>query len=126
MDKHPVYSSAVFFVRKAVFVRNLQIFSKIFSFGQDYSDGQRNISYEDLTGKGCGDLSMSLQADSQDEIGAVAGAFYDMSAQLNDLLRKISVASQQVASSSRNTTSQQLSAQAELLQESVKGFRLRS
>ena len=38
---------------------------------------------------------MSLQADSQDEIGAVAGAFNDMSAQLNDLLRKISTASQQ-------------------------------
>ena len=45
---------------------------------------------------------MSLQADSQDEIGAVAGAFNDMSAQLNDLLRKISTASQQVASGSRN------------------------
>ena len=71
---------------------------------------------------------MSLQADSQDEIGAVAGAFNDMSAQLNDLLRKISVASQQVASGSRNIadSGQQLSAQAELLQESVKGFRLRS
>ena len=79
-----------------------------------------------MTGKGCGDLSVSLQADSQDEIGAVAGAFNDMSAQLNDLLRKISVASQQVASGSRNTASQQLSAQAELLQESVKGFRRRS
>ena len=49
-----------------------------------------------------GDLSVSLQADSQDEIGAVAGAFNDMSAQLNDLLRKISTASQQVASGSRN------------------------
>lgn len=47
-------------------------------------------------------MSVSLQADSQDEIGAVAGAFNDMSAQLNDLLRKISTASQQVASGSRN------------------------
>ena len=49
-----------------------------------------------------GDLSVTLQADSEDEIGAVAGAFNDMSAQLNDILRKIAVASQQVASGSKN------------------------
>lgn len=49
-----------------------------------------------------GDLSVMLQADSEDEIGAVAGAFNDMSDQLNDIIRKISTASQQVASGSKN------------------------
>lgn len=49
-----------------------------------------------------GDLTVSLKVNSDDEIGRVAAAFNSMTAHLNEVMSKITIASQQVASGSKN------------------------
>lgn len=49
-----------------------------------------------------GDLTVRLNVESNDEIGHAANAFNKMSCQMNEVMSKISIASQQVASGSKN------------------------
>ena len=49
-----------------------------------------------------GDLTVRLNVESNDEIGQAANAFNKMSCQMNEVMSKISIASQQVASGSKN------------------------
>ncbi len=49
-----------------------------------------------------GDLTVRLHVESNDEIGQAANAFNRMSCQMNEVMGKISMASQQVASGSKN------------------------
>lgn len=49
-----------------------------------------------------GDLTFAMEVETNDEIGDVAAAFNDMAGHLNQVLSKISVASEQVAGGARN------------------------
>jgi methyl-accepting chemotaxis protein len=62
-----------------------------------------------------GDLTVSVAADSSDEIGALAGSFMRMADSLRDTLRKVESTSQQVATSSNqlHATSERIATGAE-------------